>query len=451
VARDRNFSDIVFDRAVTGFEYEVELPQGDGFFWRVAPAAQETGEYSAPEPVLLSTAAPSVLRSARDVGWQALVGEVLRPQPAPLRGTGAFDVVAVNAEGMVFALDGANGSALWTARYRPNARRDDPPKSPANIFTPVVIPVAEGGKANVVAAFDGGVRALEGESGRELWRVPLSGAALGGTVADLDDDKVLAELAIVTDEPALHFIDARTGRVNAKEKLDGALIGGPIPFLTDTQRGVAVTLAGGMLDVRRFNGSRFGAVKFDVPFTTPPLVFTGPNGTIVVLGTEHGLLFLNGTDLKPLGKVTLPDDGPRGRLAASDIDHDGVLEIVSLLKSGKIVVITGTGMIRWKADGASDAYTPTFSDLNGDGILDVLVPSAHMFAAGYNGRDGSLLWQVDEAKGTQTTTGDAALRSLAIINTGAGSPLVVSGDQGHAGVRAVALPVAVTVKIGGQQ
>ncbi|HYY41472.1 MAG TPA: PQQ-binding-like beta-propeller repeat protein, partial [Pyrinomonadaceae bacterium] len=223
VARDRNFSDIVFDRAVMGFEAEVELPQGDGFFWRVAPAAQETGEYSAPEPVVLSTATSSVLRSARDVGWQALVGEVLRPQPAPLRSTGAFDVVAVNAEGTVFALDGANGSALWTARYRPNARRDDPPKSPANIFTPVVIPVAEGGKANVVAAFDGGVRALEGESGRELWRVTLSGAPLGGTVADLDDDKVLAELAIVTDEPALHFIDARTGRVNAKEKLDGAL------------------------------------------------------------------------------------------------------------------------------------------------------------------------------------------------------------------------------------
>src|SRR5437588_10566739 len=92
VARDRDFRDIVFDRAVVGLEYQVELPAGDSFFWRVAPAAQETGEFSAPEPVNLNAIAnttttasvsTAVLRSPADVGWQAFTGPVLRPQSAP--------------------------------------------------------------------------------------------------------------------------------------------------------------------------------------------------------------------------------------------------------------------------------------------------------------------------------------------------------------------------------
>src|SRR2546423_6978548 len=39
VARDREFRDIVFDRAVVGLEYQVELPAGGRFFWRGAPPA----------------------------------------------------------------------------------------------------------------------------------------------------------------------------------------------------------------------------------------------------------------------------------------------------------------------------------------------------------------------------------------------------------------------------
>src|SRR5205085_10625001 len=147
VARDRDFRDIVFDRAVVGLEYQVELPTGDSFFWRVAPAAQETGAFSAPEPVNLNastsasnyaSATNAVLRSPLDVGWQAFTGAVLRPQAAPLRSTGTMDIVAVNADGTVFALDGVSGSALWTARYKPNARRGETLAPPANIFTPVV-------------------------------------------------------------------------------------------------------------------------------------------------------------------------------------------------------------------------------------------------------------------------------------------------------------------------
>src|SRR5438067_38192 len=85
-----------------------------------------------------------------------------QPQPAPLRAANSTDVVAVNTEGTVFALDGTNGSALWTARYRPNARRGEEAVQPSALFTPVIMHATEDAPANVLVAYDGGVRALEG-------------------------------------------------------------------------------------------------------------------------------------------------------------------------------------------------------------------------------------------------------------------------------------------------
>src|SRR5205085_3366435 len=414
----RDFRDIVFDRAVVGLEYQIELPAGDAFFWRVAPAAQETGEFSAPEPVSLNQSASTttnanvssaVLRSPVDVGWQSFTGAVLRPQSAPLRGANTMDVVAVNTDGTVFALDGVNGSALWTARYKPNARRGDAPAPPSAIFTPVFVRPTANDKMSVVVAFDGGVRALEGETGRELWRASLPSAAQSAMVADLDDDNVTAELALVTDEPALHFVDARTGKEISHLKLDGTAIGAPVPYITSATRGVALSLTDGLLDIRRMDGTRYRAVKFDVPFTTPPLIISGPSGALIVVGTEHGLLYLDGLNLKPLGKVSTPGDMPRGRLAAADLDHDNVLEIVAPLKSGGIVVVSAMGHIAWTAEGAGEAYSPVFADVDGDGVLDVLVASDRSFAVGFNGRNGALIWQVDEPKAAAATSGTPAL------------------------------------------
>jgi outer membrane protein assembly factor BamB len=459
VARDREFRDIVFDRAVVGLEALVELPPGENFFWRVAPAAQETGEYSAPEPVGMSESASGasttaasataasapagLLRSPADVGWQALTGEVLRPQPALLRGPNVADIVAVNAEGTIFALDGTNGAALWSARYRPQMRAGDPPARPTAIFTPVFVRPAEGAKASVVVAFDGGVRALDGETGRELWRAPLKGAPLNGVLADLDDDKVVAELAVATDEPALYFFDARSGREVSRQKLDGALVGGPVPYLTPAARGVAVSLAGGTIDVRKLDGTRFRAVKFDVGFTTAPMILTSASGTLIIAGTEHGLLFLNGENMQPLGKITTEDDSPRGRLGGADLNNDGVAEIVAMMKSGKVIMLNSTGRIAWSAPGAVGAYGPIFIDLNRDGTLDVLVASERTFAAGYDGRTGALIWQADDAKGDAAAGGDGkSLRSLTIIFAGPDRPLLVGGDATRAGVRAIGLPVA---------
>src|ERR1044071_715605 len=121
LARDESFQDIVFDRAVFGTEYVVtELGPGK-YFWRFAPAVKETGTFTTPRPIEITedaatdlgsgptpTQTPNTLVAAANSGWRTTTGSVARPLIAHLRSGSSSDVVGVNADGMVYALDGTN-------------------------------------------------------------------------------------------------------------------------------------------------------------------------------------------------------------------------------------------------------------------------------------------------------------------------------------------------------
>ena len=483
VSSDASFSDVVFDGAVNGFQYKLTgLPPGR-YHWKVAPAPNQTGRFSAVEvveaapesaavsgskPTPLPVATPvrrptpavaaatpaatpaaafttaAVLRSPENVGWQAAVGRVQRPVPARLRAGQQFDLVAVNSEGTVYALEGANGAALWTARYRPRgaAQQGDTPKE---VFTPLVVAPPERETANVLVAFDGGVRLIEGGTGRELWRAPLAGRAAGGATADMDSKPETFEIAVTTAEPSrLYVLDAATGRVISQTEFPAPVIGLPIPFQSGDKRGVAVSNEGGQLDIFSADGTRIRGVRLDVPFATPPLVISGPRGTAIIVGTRSGLLFFDGAELKPLGRITTENDSPRGRLAAADIDGDGTLDVAMITRLGRVAVVTAQGKISWSAEGGADAYSASFADLDRDGVLDVLVADETVFARGYSGRDGRLIWQAEEARtaGTPPAGGGARpLHSLSIANVaGADSALIIGGDAARGTVRAVGMP-----------
>lgn len=481
VALDPRFNNIIFDGAVVGLEHKVSLPAGR-YYWRVAPAPKETGRFSMPfvieipPPLARATTpmpapsltprttpsvaprmtptpvAPALLRSPANVGWETATGRVDRTIPARLRAGQPPDLVAVNSEGTVFALEGATGAALWTARFIPGRQTAQAAKSngdSAKVFAPIAVPTAQRETMNVLVAFEGGVRLLEGETGRELWRASLNGRAAGGCVAALEGDASAPEIAVTTDDPsALYILNSTSGAVVSRSNLDGAVIGVPIPFLSGTDRGVALSLEGAQLDVRRASGERLRAVKFDVPFVTPPLVIASPRSTLVVVGTEHGLLFLNG-DLKPLGRIATEGDSPRGRLAAADIDSNGTIEIAMVTTTGRVAVISAEGKINWSARGARGAYSATFADLNQDGYLDVLVADEGVFARGFSGRDGSLIWQADDesktnAAATTATDETRALRTIAIAPNEAGATLIVGGDHARGALRAVGLPSGAT-------
>jgi PQQ-like domain len=441
LSTDEKFEDIVFDQAVEGRQYVVKgLPPGN-YFWRVAAAAAETSvSYTKPERVTLSESAKGVevasVTLPADAGWRTATGEVVRLVPASLRSGGVTDFVGVAPDGRAFAVDGASGISLWTARFNTAAGASAPGAKNVS-FAPLVVGSQQNG--SVVVATAGGVRALRGETGRELWRASLQGRPTGGVVTDVNGDGS-ADIVLVTSDPErLYVLDAGTGRVVADQKLDGEATGAPCPLDAGGTRGVLVALKKGRVQLRGADGSLVGEAKVDGDVTTAPLVLSRGTMNFMVVGTDNGLWAFSVPDLKTLGVIKAEDDSIRGTLAVADIDGDGAPEVVMVTKRGRVALVSTTdGNVRWYAEGATNAESAAFADVNGDGVLDVIVPGGDTFALGFSGRDGSLVMKVEDGRATaQSSSAEArplvAARSL-------GNTVLVGGDTARMGLRALELP-----------
>jgi outer membrane protein assembly factor BamB len=458
VSRDAQFTDLVFDSAVEGREYViVDLATGH-YYWRVAPAAAETGTYSAPRTVeirdkakiesattttnTVNTQMP-VNRPASKTGWSAATGSVSQPLAFYLREQNAPDVVGVNAEGMVYALDATNGVALWTSRFRPDAKRGETTgNGGATPFQPVAL-AASGGLQNVLVASEGGVRAIEGATGRQLWRAALQGRAASAVVGDMNGDGTL-EIAVFQDDPAgLSLLDASTGRLIAQEKIGALMLGAPAAVNSKTEAGVLLALVDGTLDLRGMKGERIRSTKLDVQFTTPPLIVQTGDKTLAMFGTNHGLIAVDVSTLKPLWRVATEGDAPRGQLSAADLDNDGAPEVVMITRRGRTVAVsTANGKIKWYANIQNRAGVPILADLNGDGITDVLVASDLSSLTGHEGRSGTLIFGNEKGAANITENsgdGPVAYQTCAYLSnrgTSGAAPFVVCNDPSSGGLRA---------------
>jgi len=452
LAKDEKFSDIVFDRAIFGTEYVVtELAAGQ-YFWRIAPAVKETGTYSPARPVEIAEDArtdsgggtsTAALLPTSNAGWRTTTGVVVQPLVAHLRTATGFDLVGVNADGMAYGLDGTNGVALWVARFRPSAKRGEPTgNGGAPAFTPVLID-GRNGITNVVVAFDGGVRALDGGTGRELWRAALKNRPVHGAIAAPEGGGAKTLLIASDGSPSLITINPENGQTLSETKLDGAVIAAPASFPLGNGNAVILAIEGGILDVRNSSGERVRFIKMDTTITTPPIVVAASRGQLVLVGTESGLISLSAGDLKPIGRIATEGDAPTGMLSVADLDNDGSPEVLMVTRRGRLVAIgTTDGKIKWFTAGATDAASSAFADLNNDGVLDVLVAAGQDFARGFSGRDGSLLWKAEgEVKGASPAGVATQNRALVTGNFGDSSNIFVVGtDTGRTGLRAVGLP-----------
>ncbi len=329
--------------------------------------------------------------------------------------------------------------ALWTARFRPNARRGEQTgNGGAQPFTPVIFNSAQG-LANVLVAFDAGVRALEGATGRELWRVQLEEEATSGVAADFGQQTARELVVIAGGGKTMLLINPESGQIINRTKVGSNVIGSPVPFVYKNVRGLALALKDGTLQVRAEDGSLSVETKINTKFTTAPVFVQGPYVAMILVGMEKGLIAFDVSDLHPLGKIDFSRDGPRGTLTVSDLDGDGAPEVIAVTDSGRVVAIsTITGQTTWVAEGATDADSAALADLDGDGVQDVLVAARTKFALGFSGRDGKLLWAADEESPRATSVQPTA-RSLVIAKTG-NSSFLVGSDATSTGLRAIELP-----------
>jgi outer membrane protein assembly factor BamB len=194
-------------------------------------------------------------------------------------------------------------------------------------------------------------------------------------------------------------------------------------------------------------GERVRMSKLDVQFTTPPLVVQTEKGALAMLGTDKGLIAVEIATLKPLWRVATEGDAPRGQLVAADLDNDGSPEVVMITRRGRTVAVSiANGKIKWYANIPNRAGTPVLADLNGDGMMDVLIASDSSNVVGHEGRSGTLLFGSDKSNGSTTGNPDdesAAYQTCAYVGSRGGNhaaPLVVCNDPAGGGLSAVRLP-----------
>ena len=173
--------------------------------------------------------------------------------------------------------------------------------------------------------------------------------------------------------------------------------------------------------------------------TTSPLFVRSARGNFVLVGTKEGLTALDAMDLRPLGRVNVKNDTPRGMLATIDVDGDRNPEVVMITEQGQVFMIKADeGRTLWTAD-ARHADMIAFADINRDGTLDLLMMAREGSAFALSGRDGTLLWKEEAGAIAANHAPAVRQRSIVVARTTSGS-LVITSDTGSGGLKAVLFP-----------
>jgi outer membrane protein assembly factor BamB len=453
LATDSEFADIVFDRVVGGNDYQIKDLSAGRYFWRIAPLTGKLGEYSSagtievrkrtlpesPTPLQNTPPANDSSRTkpgtASQVvargGWRAAVGDIAHPVLAHLRSPARWDLVGLNSDGVMFALDASSGVALWsTGRRTPNSTRA------AFGSSAVLLLRSPSGLDNFVVLSGVNVTAIEGASGRELWRTILPAAASSGTVIT---DKRSAKILIVDNlSPRVFFLDANNGNLLSQIRLPHRVVGGPVAVVHQGTGRAVFAYDTGQIEIRDVSGAVLRAGDAGGPATTPPLFIKGRHGDFILVGTRGGLTALTADELSPLGMVAIKDDIPRGALAAEDLDGDGSPEVIMMTDRGRVIAVSGAdGKILWEATDGNDGQSVAFADVDGDRVLDVVLAGGQSFALALSGRDGSVVWKDNEPPAIVANHSVAlAPRSIIAIPYGSGA-LLIAGDPSRTGLRAL--------------
>ena len=440
LARDRGFADMVFDRLVSGNKAEVKDLAPGRYFWRVAPLTTKLGAYSPALPVevrsaLRSPVLPSPTPTPRPAnaivpegGWRTAIGKVTNPILARLRSPERPDVVASNSDGLVFGLDATSGVALWSART-------PGPRVPRAASFTLTVPTRSS-LDNLVVFSGTAAMAIEGSTGRELWRSTLPAAASTGAVIT---DRTGSRLIILDQaRQSLFMLSDVQGSIVSQMNLAGRAVGAPAALTYLGRPAFVIAFDNGNVEIRDFNSAILRAVNVGSAATTTPLFMKGRQGDLLFLGTKDGLNAITAEDLRPLGRVALKDDAPRGTLFAQDLDADGVSEVIMLTERRHLIAINASdGKIRWDVAAQGYGEVLAFADINRDHLTDIFVSGGQRFALALSGRDGSVIWKDDEPAGVATNQVPAyESRSLVAVPYGSGI-LLIAGDPNGTGLRAL--------------
>jgi outer membrane protein assembly factor BamB len=442
IARDEQFNDVLFDGIVSGEEYLVSDLSPGNYYWRLTAADGGRRALRPPtrfEVPATSSATPRVVLSLSS-GWLTATGEIASPVVAQLRRAAAPDVVGMNSQGTVYAINSRTGVARWISRYRRNASPGLAPANPPLEFRPTVI---DSERTRVVVSFEGGLRALDGLTGKEWWSRELPGRLLGALAGDLDSNP--GQEIYVTDATLNQLIalDAGTGAILYQTKLKGSPTGPPVLLQVENARSLLVPLTDDAIEVRSATGEFLRTINAGANLTTAPLVAATTRGILVLVGTTNGLAVFDASGFTPLAGITLATgEYPTGTLSLASSSGSSASDTVIILSNlGRVVAVDLAEVkVKWSVDGFTSAGAATLADVDADGNLDILIPDNRGRANALALGDGSLIWKSDETSG-DTTSESLPTRAgrLTTLPLPDGSTIVISNDVAGVGLRAFVL------------
>jgi outer membrane protein assembly factor BamB len=478
IASDAHFDDVRFDGPVVGERYVPrDLPPGR-YYWRIAPSASQPREFHRPVPFTVPGPVRDINKVAEkldkgipavDSGWLAATGNVSAPMPASLQTGSGADFIGVNSQGTVYALDGSRGVALWTARYRSNAFSKTPMS--AQPFRPLISRARRGSSVVpiVIVAYDGGVRALNGATGQEVWRTKLSGNARVGVVTEASLPATKAYLIVdnIGHGSALVVLNASSGTIEAQTKLAGPVnsIGPPILFGNKSRPSVLVPLMGDTVALYDPAGQLLRTMRTGADITAAPVVVNSLQRKLILIGTTKGLAAFSAeedvAEFKRVQYIGLGDGQSVKSLAEADVDGNRIPEVVAITNSGpnggtndgRVSLVDPHQMkVMWSVNSAvvaSNAGSAAFADVNNDGRLDVLLPGKDDFAVALSGMNGSVIWKSHIPIQIESLVqSKPQLRSLAVTTLSNGRLILVGSDVASGGLRAIEItPTTVTSNV----
>jgi len=455
IASDDKFSDVLFDGLIEGSEYVVRDLGPGHYYWRIAQAETETGQFEKPIPfevklpgvrnspvpiIKIESSSATAIATSRNrnpaSGWSVATGEIVKLMAVQLRTGTQQDFLGVNSQGRVYALDGARGIALWTANFKLDQKPGERDRVNNNPFTPLIINSATG-SPRIIVAFDKGVRALDGPSGRELWKSDIAGYPVSGLVVEAGKTGGPTIYLVSEKSDKLLVLDGNSGQLEADIKLRDEATGPPLLFTGTRERGLLVPLKGGVVELLGLDGSHSKSIRLGSELTTQPAVVQTSRGVLMLAGMKSGLAAFDIATFKPLGLIAIEGaDYPTGTLSVADLDGNKIPEVVITTNSGRVMAVdVEHEKIKWSANVSGGTSAIAFVDLNSDTRLDVLLSGKNRFAFGLSGIDGSVIWNSgEEARGPMG--GDGSRGVLAAARVIDGRIMVVGNDRSWAGLRA---------------
>lgn len=442
IARDEQFTDVLFDGIVSGEEYLVSDLSPGSYYWRLTSADAGKRPLRPPtrfEVPASSSTNPRVMLSVSS-GWLTTTGEIAYPIVAQLRRSSAPDIVGINAQGTVYAIDSRTGVARWISRFQRNTNTGLEPANPPLDFRSIAI---DSEPTRVVVGFEGGLRALDGLTGKELWSRDLPGKLMGALAVDLDSNP--GPEIYLTDATLNQLIalDAGTGAVLYQAKLNGPPTGPPVLLQAENGRTLLVPMADDTIEVRNAAGEHMRTVNAGASLSTAPIVVATSRGTRLLVGTRNGLAIFDAKAFTSFAGVSLATgEYPTGTLSLASTSGSSLSDTLIMLSNlGRVLAVDlAQGKVKWSVEGFTSAAAAALADVDADGTVDILLPDNRGHVNAFALGDGSRIWRSEEAGG-DTTPVSLPTRAgrLVTISQSDGSTMVISNDFAGVGLRAFVL------------